>query len=69
MVRLVVENVRISVRVRYVAMLIKFSDGIVVSRFELDEFEDKADDDDAEDDAPGNDDNDDWGTANHAVGV
>ena len=68
MIRLVVENVRISVKVRYVAMLIKFSDGIFVSRFELDEFEDKADDDD-DDDAPGDADDDDWGTANHAVGV
>ena len=61
------ENVRISVKVRYVAMVIKFSDGIVVSRFELDEFDefDEEDDDDA---APGID-TDEWGTANHAVGV
>ena len=47
-------------------MVIKFSEGIFVSRFELDEF----DEDEAEDDAaPGIDDTDDWGTANHAVGV
>ena len=48
-------------------MVIKFSDGIVVSRFEFDEFdeEDEADDDDV---APGID-TDEWGTANHAVGV
>ena len=60
------ENVRISVKVRYVAMVIKFSDGIVVSRFELDEFDEEEEEDD--DDVPGID-NDEWGTANHAVGV
>ena len=47
-------------------MVIKFSDGIVVSRFELDEFDEEEEEDD--DDVPGID-NDEWGTANHAVGV